>query len=123
MIDIKTGTYTIKRFKKGYWDNSTGKYSRDEDKEFEIDASIQPITGNDVKLLPEHRRNTESIMIFSNERLFPSDEKSQKAADIVIYDEKRFEVFKSSKWSETTDINHYETIAIMEDGEGGGHVT
>lgn len=117
MIDIETGTYTIERVGAGAWGDD-GRYHKGPKSEFEIKASIQPVTGNMVKLLPEHRRNTESVIIFSDERLFPSDEKNGKGADIVNYDGKKFEVFTVKKWAEFTDIPHYETIAIMVDGEG-----
>lgn len=121
MIDIATGTYSVTRAKtQGTWGDD-GRFKRGAEKVFEMEASIQPLSGNMIKLLPEHRRNAESVIIFSEERLFASDEKSQRAADIVEYDGKRFEVFTVKKWSEFTDINHYETIAIMEDGQGGGN--
>ena len=121
MIDIPTGTYSVTRAKgPGQWGDD-GKFKRGESKVFDMEASIQPLSGNLIKLLPEHRRNSESIIIFSEERLFPSDEKSQRAADVIEYDDKCFEVFNVKKWSEFTDINHYETIAIMEDGQGGGN--
>ena len=121
MIDITTGTYTIERAtSEGSWGDD-GRFKRGAKKEFEIEASIQPLTGNMIKLLPEHRRNSESVIIFSSERLFPTDEKSQRAADIVNYDGKKFEVFTVKKWAEFTDIPHYESIAIMEDGQGGAN--
>jgi hypothetical protein len=121
MIDIITGTYSVTRAKgPGQWGDD-GKYKRGKSKVFEMQASVQPVSGNMIKLLPEHRRNSESVIIFSEERLFTSDEKSQRAADIIEYDGKCFEVFSVKKWSEFTDINHYESIAIMEDGQGGGN--
>ena len=123
MIDIITGTYSVTRAKgSGQWGDD-GKFKRGESKVFDMEASIQPLSGNMIKLLPEHRRNSESVIIFSEERLFTSDEKSQRAADVIEYDEKCFEVFSVKKWSEFTDINHYESIAIMEDGQGGGNET
>ena len=121
MIDIPTGTYSVKRFVEGGEWGDDGKYKRGEAKFFDFQASIQPLSGNAIKLLPEHRRNSESVIIFSEERLFTSDEKSQRAADILLYDGKCFEVFNVKKWSEETDINHYESIAIMEDGQGAGN--
>lgn len=121
MIDITTGTYSVTRSKgPGVWGDD-GKFQRGQSKVFEIEASIQPLSGNMIKLLPEHRRNAESVIIFSSERLFASDEKSQRAADIVEYDGKKFEIFTVKKWAEFTDIPHYESIAIMEDGQGGAN--
>jgi len=121
MIDIPTGTFTIIRASlKGEWGDD-GRFKRGQAEEFDIEASIQPASGNMVKMLPEHRRNSESIVIFSKERLFVSDEKNQKAADIIFYDGKSFEVLKVSKWSDFTDIEHYQSLAVMQDGQGGGN--
>ena len=117
MIDIPTGDYSVKRFGKGEYD-SRGIYVRGEDREFEINASIQPVTGNMVKLLPEHRRNADSIVIYSVEELYSSDEKDGRPADIVIYRGRKYEVFSVKDWSMMTDINHYESVAIMQDGQG-----
>lgn len=121
MIDILTGQYSVTRAKQGGTWGDDGRFKKGSSKVFDIEASIQPLSGNMIKLLPEHRRNSESIIIFSEERLFASDEKSQRAADVIEYDGKCFEVFNVKKWSEFTDINHYESIAIMEDGQGGGN--
>ena len=120
MIDIITGTYTIERSKKGSWGDD-GNYNNVIEKNFEIDASIQPLTGNMLKQLPEHRRNAENILIYSSEKLFTSDEKNNKSADVINYDDKRFEVFSVKKWADMTDIPHYESMATMVDGQGGGH--
>lgn len=121
MIDITTGTYEVERATQGGQWGDDGRFQRGSSSFFDIDASIQPATGNMIKQLPEHRRNSESIVIFSEERLFTSDEKSQKAADVITYDGKKFEVFIVKKWSDFTDINHYESIAVMVDGQGGGN--
>jgi len=120
MTDIDTNIYKVYRFERGEWD-SRGIYNRGECDSFDISASIQPISGNMLRLLPEHRRNSEAITIFSEERLFPSDEIEERAADVIIFDRKRFEIFKVKKWAECTDIPHYESIAIMEDRQGAKH--
>lgn len=119
MIDIPTGTYSVERFSEGSW-GTDGRYSRGAQANLSIDASIQPISGNMVNLLPEHRRNSESILIFTETRLYGSDEKESTGSDIIIYDGKRYEVFSVKKWAEVTDIEHYECMAQMQDGQGAG---
>lgn len=117
MTDIDTGSYLVERYSAGSW-GADGKFSRGAKTELQIEASIQPLSGNMIKLLPEHRRNSESIHIFSEERLYPSDEKSQNPSDVVTYDDKKFEIFTVKKWADVTDIPHYESIGIMQDGQG-----
>lgn len=120
MIDIPTGRYKVIRSTgKVTWEN--GRPIKGTETFLDISASIQPVSGNMIKIIPEHRRNQESIVIYSSDRLFTTDEKSGRIADVVEYDGKRFQVFSVKKWAETTDINHYESIAIMEDGQGGAN--
>ena len=115
MTDVDTGTYTIRRFEQGVWKDD-GRYSRGDFTEFDVDASVQPTTGNMVKQLPEHRRSAESYVIFLEERLFISDEKNQTASDIFFYKGKCFEVMIVKDWADT-DIPHYECIIVKEDGQ------
>lgn len=117
MIDIITGNYTFTRFEKGCWGDD-GRFKKGNSKQFELDANIQPATGAMVKLLPEHKRNAETLVVFTEERLFPASEKSQRSGDILHYDGKKFEMFSVKKWADETDIPHYESIAILIDGEG-----
>lgn len=117
MIDITTGTYTVERYGPGKW-LDTGKYERGILESFQMEASIQPATGNMIKILPEHRRSAETNVVYTESRLFISDEKNQKASDVVIYDGKRFEVMNVKKWADITDIPHYECLIVKEDGQG-----
>lgn len=119
MIDIPTGTYEVQRFGKGEWADD-GTYKKGSLKAFDIEASMQPASGNMIKQLPEHRRSAESYTLFLEEKLFISDEASNQAADIVIYDGRKFEVFMVKNWSVTTDIPHYECLIVKEDGQGNG---
>lgn len=119
MIDIQTKAVTIIRYSKGEWQDD-GTFRKNKEKEFEIEVSAQPLTGNQVKLLPEHRRTAESLTVFTETPLFTSDEANQISADIMVYKGKRFEIFTVKDWSEAMDMPHYECIAIKEDGQGGG---
>jgi hypothetical protein len=114
MIDIPTGTYTVKRYVAGKW-NDEGRFDRGTESTFEVEASVQPLSGNMVKLLPEHRRTAESILIYLEEELRTSKESEKLPADIFVYQGKNFEVFTVKNWSDITDIPHFEVVAVRQD--------
>lgn len=118
MIDIPTEQLTVERHEKGIWQD--GRFVKSELSGFEISASVQPLRGNEVKILPEHRRTSESLKIYTTDQLRTSDELNQLPADVIIHDGKRFEIFSVSNWSIGTDIPHYKIIAVKQDGQGGG---
>lgn len=84
-----------------------------------MEASIQPLSPNEILQLPEGRRTEESYKVFTCEQLFPTDEKNQVQGDIFDYKGKTFEVHKTEDWTDF-DLPHYKSIIIKRDGEGSG---
>jgi hypothetical protein len=119
MIDIPTEQLTVTRNEKGDW--CEGRFERGKTKEFEIEASVQPLRGNEIKQLPEHRRTAEAVKIYTEFKLRTSDEKNQLPADRLLHDGKVFEVHSVMNWSIGTDIPHFKVVAVKEDGQGGGN--
>lgn len=58
---FKTGTYTITRRTSDTYTN--GLRTPGTSSTFTLDASVQPVTGSDLKILPEARR-TEDVRVF-----------------------------------------------------------
>jgi hypothetical protein len=111
-------TITIERYATGSWSN--GRFIKGVKTEFNIVASVQILRGNETLLLPEARRTKENIKIYSEEKLRTTDEKNMTSVDIVVYNNKKYEVHKVDNWvSNDTDIPHYKSIASKIDGEGG----
>lgn len=119
MIDLPTEKLTVKRSGGGSWQN--GRYVQDATADLVVDASVQPLRGNEVLILPEHRRTEESIKLYTTTKLRTTDEKNNLPCDVVVHDGKRFEVHTVFNWSIGTDVPHYKVICIKEDGEGGGN--
>lgn len=118
--ELATESLTVKRYAPGSWD--TGRFVRGAESSVTFTASVQQLTPNETEQLPEHKRNKESIKIYTSERLFQADEKTQTPADIVTHDGKEYEVQKVGNWQIGTDLPHYKAIAVLHDGEGsGGH--
>lgn len=120
MIDLMTETIEIKSFT-GQWVD--GNYVKTPGTSLMVPASVQPIKGNEVFILPEHRRSEEWIKIYTTVKLKESDEKNNIPADEFIHDGKIFQVFRVSNWSIGTDIPHYKVMAVKKNDEGGGDAT
>jgi len=118
MIDIPTETITIERFAEGSWSNN-GRYEKGDAETFTIEASVQPASGNQVKILPEHRRTEEIIVIYSDKQLRVNDNKKNKSGDTLLHSGKKYEILNVKDWSRT-DIPHFECLGVKLDGEGGG---
>lgn len=113
-----TERLTISRFKPGKW--VRGRFEKGKEKKLVIDASVQPLTPNEIVQLPEHRRNKETLKIYTCDRLFTSDESSTEPADVIRHDGKDYEIHKVSNWNIGTDLPHFKVIAVLIDGEGDG---
>ena len=120
MIGIPTNPITVERHNGGDW--IEGEYVKDAPDELIIEASVQPLKPNEVKILPEHLRSSESLKIYTEAKLIIADEKNQIPGDIIVHDGKRFIIHSVSNWSIGTDIPHFKCVAVKIDGEGGGNV-
>ncbi len=116
--EFATERLTISRFAPGKW--RRGRFNRGKERSFIIDASVQQLSANEIVQLPEHRRNKETIKVYTCDRLFPTDEKSTHPSDIITHDGKNYEIHKVSNWNIGTDLPHYKAIGVMIDGEGSG---
>lgn len=119
LIDsLATETLSVDRFSNGAWVD--GRYIKGDATITPFTASVQPLRPNEIQILPEHRRNSESIKIYTSQRLFNSDEKNSIPADVVTHDGKKYEIHKVWNWNIGTNIPHFKAIAMIVDGEGSG---
>jgi len=118
MINLLTHTITRTRYAAGEWIN--GRFAKGDATDSSISASVQPLRSNEILLLPEGRRTTEALKIYTKDRLFTSDEKAQTPADILTIDGVRYEVHMTEAWNlNGSNQEHYKSIALKMDGEGG----
>lgn len=95
----------VKRKGFGIYDNGIWiQYSPDT--EFTIKASVQPLSGSDLRLLPENRREEEILKIYTSTELVGSNKGQPFNPDIVIINGKPYEVFNGFNWQNGI-INHY----------------
>lgn len=77
---------------------------------FTFTGSVQPLTGKETEFLPENRRDTGLVKIYSNTPLAVSLEGSNTAGDVVIWAGKRWEVVQELVYANGL-VEHYKYIA------------
>jgi predicted nucleic acid-binding protein len=77
----------------------------------EIEADIQPLTGRELESLDVGRRGVGKIRIYTDKDLQIADAAINDNGDIVIYDEKKYEII--SKEPRKGIMNHNKYIAEL----------
>jgi hypothetical protein len=103
----------------GSYDPATGKYVLGTTALITIQASVQPANERDLMTLPEGNRAEERIKVYSDIILFTDDEISQKQADVVQFQGKRYKVEKIRDYSNSPVLPHYRADAVMIQPAGG----
>ena len=88
---------------------SKGRYTEGTPTALTITASVQPLTADEMQLLPEGRRADESFRLYTDTRLLTANRVTNKNADIITIDGTRYEVLSCETWQNTI-INHYKAI-------------
>jgi hypothetical protein len=102
-------TLTVSRRATGDY-NAGGFYEvSDAPSTFTIEASVQPMSGQEMKLLPENRREEEWTKIYTDTELYSAEKGSTGNADIVTIAGNSYEVFKIFPWLNGV-INHYKVF-------------
>jgi len=106
MSGFRKYTLTVKRKAPGDYDSSGFFKVSGPDTDFTITASVQPVTGSEMLLLPENRRQSEIKKLYTSTELYGIEKGSGVNADIVIIDTQEFEVVRVYPWKNNI-INHY----------------
>jgi hypothetical protein len=106
MSSFRQHTLTVKRRASGDYDASGFFKVSGSDTEFTITASVQPMTGSEMLLLPENRRELETKKIYTSTELYGIEKGNGVNADIVIIDGDEFEVVRIYPYKNNV-INHY----------------
>lgn len=76
-----------------------------------ISATIQPASWNRIRFLPELRRGSKYITIYTDVKLQGSVGSSNP--DRIIYDGDDYEVVQEQKWDQVSfPLEHYEFVAV-----------
>jgi hypothetical protein len=110
---FNTGTYVVTR--EGEGDYVLGRWESGAQTTFSIQASVQPMSGNELKDLPEGVRTEETRILWTLTQLRgpekePAD--SGAGADLVDIDNKRYRVWKVEHHTLLSD--HYRVTVVRE---------
>lgn len=87
--------------------------------EFQISGTVQPVEGEELQFLPENRRETGTIKIFTSSDLNVSAEGMDISSDYVIWEDKRWEIVSKRAYGNGL-IPHYKYYAQSKPGVYNG---
>jgi hypothetical protein len=114
LIDRFGAAYTVRRRNPGsYVDGDwvpSGTYT-----DYEMIASIQPINGRELEILPEGQRTKEAVRIYTKFGLQQAVEQQNVKGDLVSYRGRQYEVHKVEPWEIASwdDLVHFKAIALL----------
>jgi hypothetical protein len=94
-------------YAEGYWEQG------EDDQEIIIKISIQPMSGDDLELLPEAFRTRRVCKGYTETPLSNLDEKILRRGDKLQYEGTLFEVHTVKRWPKGLD--HYEVVLVEMD--------
>ena len=100
-------TFTVKRKTAGAYVN--GKFTGETTSDISIQASVQPLRGEEVQLLPEGRRNSQAVKIYTSTQL--NAIASGRNPDRLVYMGSEFEILTVEPWQSNV-ISHYKCIGV-----------
>jgi hypothetical protein len=103
---FETGTYTVTRTAQGVYTN--GRYTPGATTTFPIVASIQPVTGRDLQLLPEGQHASESRIVYTTTEL--RSRATANDPDTIAIDGEAWDVISFERWEAFGDT-HWRGIA------------
>lgn len=98
--------FTIQRKSNGKYCN--GRWQEGEVTEFTIMASVQPLSGEEMQMLPEGRKDTQAVRIYTDT---PLKTVSEDNPDILLYAGNSYEVTTVEPWQSNV-ISHYKCLAV-----------
>jgi hypothetical protein len=105
-----TGTYTVTRTGAGSY--SGGILSAGSTSSFSIVASVQPLSGRDLQVLPEGQRTDETRVLYTTTQLLTRT--ATQAPDSISIDGSTYEVFKVEDWT-YIGVTHYRAYVSRKD--------
>jgi hypothetical protein len=86
-----------------------GEYHEGQCTTIEIMASVQPVVGDELVMLPEGRRDRQTYKLYTKTELYGVSLQQSRNPDTVIIADEEYEVFEVQSWRNNI-INHYKVI-------------
>jgi len=87
-----------------------GKRKVSKKRPFHIEAGVQQINGRERELLPEGWRQSYIVKVYTDKRLYASDDAKNQQADLLEIDGERFEVVMQAPFK-GLDLDHFRYFA------------
>ena len=97
----------VRRFEPGSYVD--GEFVEGANWTFDIEASIQPVVGNELEVLPEGRRDRETFKLYTAMELLSVSLQDHRNPDRVNIFGSEYEVFSVEPWRNNIR-NHYKVI-------------
>lgn len=102
----------------GYYDDNGNWVEGDNTTaQFDIKGSLQPITGNDLQILPEGLKRTDLKKLYTRTELRSLDDGNETEADKINIDGSVYEVHSVEKWVGRR-LQHYKVLLVKEEKTG-----
>lgn len=88
-----------------------GRYTIADPTEMSIQASVQPLKATEMEALPEGRRGSRAVKVYSDTELLMVDQQSGQQPDQFEWLGRRYEVVGSDAFQSGV-INHYRSYAV-----------
>lgn len=105
-----TGTYTVTRTTSGAL--TVGVYEAGVESTFDIAASVQPVTGRKLQVLPEGRSAEESRILYTTTEL--RTQQNSNDPDIVTIDDEPYLCISWERWQFGLWSTHYEVVVARQ---------
>lgn len=103
---------TVNGIRYGAGTYTKGQYSPGAETELIIQASVQPLAGRELDLLPEGRKELESYKLYTTFELRTANQANQTQSDEITLFGKSFEVIKVENWQNAV-LPHYKAIVSL----------
>lgn len=118
IFSLQSHMVTLRRFDVGSYVN--GKYVAGAANDISLTCSLQPMEGNETKILPEGVRESQTMKMYTVEEIRTSNQEAKTKADEIIIDGLEFEVYEVQKWTLPSSPNaHYKSILFKKNDESG----
>ena len=112
---FKTSTYTVTRFTRKIL-QAGGKFSDGTTSTFDIEANKQPLSGRQLKILPEGNTADDALSLYTKTKLNTSSQFSKEQADEIDVNGLTYKCFDVAEWDTYSLIpDHYECMFIRKD--------
>jgi len=100
---------TVSRFEPGYY-NEDGRFVAASPITFDIRASVQPARPDEIQRLPEGRRTSATIAVYSKAELKTANAPQGNQPDLLSYRKESFQVESVEDWFELG--GYYKALAV-----------